>query len=150
VPGPRILVSENYTFPDSLGSMGFDLKDSGFHILLSKDVPEMIGEKIEGLVDGSSRATALLADQIRAGFCIPGGSRCWHTWKKHWPEQVRYAAVMGCSRQRGKSFQRHYPFYFAGVAGKAAPQKGDIAMAAAFGPGFSAEFLSCSGTKHAS
>src|SRR5438309_6924788 len=38
-PGPRILVSETYTFPDSLGAMGFDLKDSGFHILLSKDVP---------------------------------------------------------------------------------------------------------------
>src|ERR1700740_3637157 len=26
-PGPRILVSETYTFPDSLGAMGFDLKD---------------------------------------------------------------------------------------------------------------------------
>ena len=48
-PGPRILVSETYTFPDSIGAMGFDLKDSGFHILLSKDVPEMIGERIEGL-----------------------------------------------------------------------------------------------------
>src|SRR6266704_6729380 len=50
--GPRILASETYTFPDSLGAMGFDLKDSGFHILLAKDVPEMIGAKIEGLVDG--------------------------------------------------------------------------------------------------
>src|SRR5207302_7832888 len=35
--GPRILASETYTFPDSLGAMGFDLKDSGFHILLAKD-----------------------------------------------------------------------------------------------------------------
>jgi len=25
--------------------MGFDLRDSGFHILLAKDVPEMIGAK---------------------------------------------------------------------------------------------------------
>jgi len=31
-PGPKILVSETYTFPDSLGAMGFDLRDSGFHI----------------------------------------------------------------------------------------------------------------------
>src|SRR3989440_3403340 len=40
---PQILVSETYTFPDSLNAMGFDLRDSGFHILLSKDVPELIG-----------------------------------------------------------------------------------------------------------
>ncbi len=49
---PEILVSETYTFPDSLGAMGFDLRDSGFHILLAKDVPEMIGAKIKGLVHG--------------------------------------------------------------------------------------------------
>jgi alkylresorcinol/alkylpyrone synthase len=28
--GPKSLASETYTFPDSLGAMGFDLKDSGF------------------------------------------------------------------------------------------------------------------------
>jgi len=50
--GQKILVSETYTFPDSLGAMGFDLKDSGFHIMLAKDVPEMIGAKIGGLVSG--------------------------------------------------------------------------------------------------
>src|SRR5260370_9484210 len=50
--GPKILVTETYTFPDSLGAMGFDLRDSGFHILLAKDVPEMIGGKIGGLVQG--------------------------------------------------------------------------------------------------
>src|SRR6267378_7201330 len=50
VHGPKIMVSETYTFPDSLGAMGFDLRDSGFHILLAKDVPEMIGGKIGGLV----------------------------------------------------------------------------------------------------
>src|SRR5208283_5242099 len=49
-PGPRIIATETYTFPDSLGAMGFDLRDSGFHILLAKDFREMIGAKIEGLV----------------------------------------------------------------------------------------------------
>src|ERR1700740_1671948 len=74
-PGPRILVSETYTFPDSLGAMGFDLKDSGFHILLSKDVPEMIGEKIEGLVDGFLSRHGVTRDQIRGWILHPGGSR---------------------------------------------------------------------------
>src|SRR5256885_7466741 len=74
-PGPRILVSETYTFPDSLGAMGFDLKDSGFHILLSKDVPEMIGDKIAGLVDGFLARHGVARDQIKGWILHPGGSR---------------------------------------------------------------------------
>src|SRR5213080_1249552 len=73
--GPKILVSETYTFPDSLGAMGFDLKDSGFHILLSKDVPEMIGEKIEGLVDGFLSRHGHTRADIRGWILHPGGSR---------------------------------------------------------------------------
>src|SRR5262249_54076411 len=52
VSGPQILTTDTYTFPDSLGAMGFDLRDSGFHIILAKDVPEMIGGRIKELVQG--------------------------------------------------------------------------------------------------
>src|SRR5260370_27835285 len=48
-PGPKILFSETYTFPDSLGALAFDLRDSGFHTFLPKDVREMIGCKIRSL-----------------------------------------------------------------------------------------------------
>src|ERR1700740_2690360 len=74
-PGPRILVSETYTFPDSLDAMGFDLKDSGFHILLSKDVPEMIGAKIRSLVEEFLQRHGRTRDQIRGWILHPGGSR---------------------------------------------------------------------------
>src|SRR5207245_1630774 len=50
--GPRILASECYLFPDSREAMGFDLRDSGFHIVLSKDVPQLIREKIKELAGG--------------------------------------------------------------------------------------------------
>src|SRR5207302_3410965 len=38
--GPHIVDAETYTFPQSLDAMGFDLRDTGFHIVLSKDVPQ--------------------------------------------------------------------------------------------------------------
>ncbi len=56
--GPRILASESFLFPNSLDAMGFDLRDSGFHIVLSKDVPQLIRERVKGLVEGSWRARA--------------------------------------------------------------------------------------------
>src|SRR6202521_5328712 len=75
VPGPKILVSETYTFPDSLGAMGFDLKDSGFHILLAKDVPEMIGAKIGGLVQGFLERHGRKREDIKGWILHPGGAR---------------------------------------------------------------------------
>src|SRR5881394_2939839 len=60
--GPKILSTETYTFPNSLGAMGFDLRDSGFHILLSKDVPEMIGGRIGGLVECFFKRRGLTQD----------------------------------------------------------------------------------------
>ena len=141
-PGPRILVSETYTFPDSLGAMGFDLKDSGFHILLSKDVPEMIGGKIEGLVDGFLTRHGVTRDQIRGWILHPGGSRLLGNVEK----------ALGLSKSDtqpswdvlgnvGNLSSATILFILQEWLEKRPLKKGDIAMAAAFGPGFSAEFL---------
>ena len=140
--GPRILVSETYTFPDSLGAMGFDLKDSGFHILLSKDVPEMIGEKIAGLVDGFLSRHGVTRDQIRGWILHPGGSRLLGNVEKA-------LGLSKCDTQPswdilgnvGNLSSATILFILQEWMEKRPLKKGDIAMAAAFGPGFSAEFL---------
>src|SRR5947207_3216872 len=72
---PQILVSETYTFPDSLNAMGFDLRDSGFHILLSKDVPELIGGQIAELVDGFLARNGKTREDIKGWILHPGGPR---------------------------------------------------------------------------
>lgn len=141
-PGPRILVSETYTFPDSLGAMGFDLKDSGFHILLAKDVPEMIGEKIEGLVDGFLSRHGMTRDQIRGWILHPGGSRLLLNVEKA-------LGLTKCNTQPswdvlgnvGNLSSATILFILQEWLEKRPLNKGDIAFAAAFGPGFSAEFL---------
>src|SRR6266849_102218 len=74
-PGPKILVSETYTFPDSLGAMGFDLRDSGFHILLAKDVPELIGGQIKDLVDGFLARNGVAREESKGWILHPGGAR---------------------------------------------------------------------------
>jgi alkylresorcinol/alkylpyrone synthase len=141
-PGPRILVSETYTFPDSLGAMGFDLKDSGFHILLAKDVPEMIGEKIEGLVDGFLSRHGLTRADIQGWILHPGGARLLSNVEKA-------LGLTNCNTQPswdilgnvGNLSSATILFILQEWLEKRPLKKGDIAMAAAFGPGFSAEFL---------
>jgi alkylresorcinol/alkylpyrone synthase len=140
--GPRILVSETYTFPDSLGAMGFDLKDSGFHILLSKDVPEMIGDRIEGLVDGFLSRHGQTRSDIRGWILHPGGSRLLSNVEKA-------LGLTKCDTQPswdvlgtvGNLSSATILFILQEWLEKRPLKPGDIAMAAAFGPGFSAEFL---------
>ena len=73
--GPRIVASESFLFPDSLGAMGFDLHDSGFHIVLSKDVPQLIRERVKGLAEGFLARNGLRQSDVSAFLLHPGGQK---------------------------------------------------------------------------
>jgi alkylresorcinol/alkylpyrone synthase len=140
--GPKILVSETYTFPDSLDAMGFDLRDSGFHILLSKDVPEMIGGKIRGLVHGFLERHGRKQEDIKGWILHPGGARLLGNVEKE-------LGLCKCDTQPswdilsnvGNLSSATILFILQEWLEKRPLKSGEYAMAAAFGPGFSAEFL---------
>lgn len=74
-PGPRILASECFLFPNSLTAMGFDLRDTGLHIVLSKDVPELIRDRVKGLAEGFLARQGLRKEDISAFLLHPGGQK---------------------------------------------------------------------------
>ncbi len=139
---PKILVSETYTFPDSLGAMGFDLRDAGFHILLDKNVPDMIGAKIKHLVDDFLGRHGLTQQDIKGWILHPGGARLLGN--------VEIALGLNKSDTQpswdvlanvGNLSSATILFILQEWLDKRPLNPGDIALAAAFGPGFSAEFL---------
>ncbi|PYU07054.1 MAG: type III polyketide synthase, partial [Acidobacteria bacterium] len=140
--GPKVLTSESYTFPNSLDAMGFDLRDSGFHILLSKDVPEMIGSEIRGLVDGFLKRNHVECGQIKGWILHPGGARLLGNIE----EQL---GLRRCHTQFSWDVLSEYGnlssatilFILDKWLANGPLRAGDLALAAAFGPGFSAEFL---------
>jgi alkylresorcinol/alkylpyrone synthase len=140
--GPKILASETYTFPDSLDAMGFDLRDSGFHILLSKDVPEMIGAKISSLVNGFLERHGRKQADIKGWILHPGGARLLGNVEKE-------LGLCKCDTEPswdilsnvGNLSSATILFILQEWLEKRPLKSGEYAMAAAFGPGFSAEFL---------
>ena len=139
---PQILVNETYTFPDSLGAMGFDLRDAGFHILLDKNVPDMIGAKIKALVDDFLGRHGLTQQDIKGWILHPGGARLLGN--------VEIALGLNKSDTQpswdilanvGNLSSATILFILQEWLDKRPLNPGDIALAAAFGPGFSAEFL---------
>jgi alkylresorcinol/alkylpyrone synthase len=141
-PGPRILDTETYTFPDSLGAMGFDLRDNGFHIVLSKDVPQMIREKIKGVVDGFLERQSLTRERIAAFILHPGGQKL----LSYVEEQL---GLCRCDTQLSWDVLGQYGnlssatilFILHAWLTKKTMQPDDYGLAIAFGPGFSAELL---------
>jgi len=141
-PGPRVLVTETYTFPDSLNAMGFDLRDSGFHILLSKDVPEMIGGKIHGLIHEFLARHGKTRADIKGWILHPGGARLLGNMEQE-------LGLCKCDTQPswdilenvGNLSSATILFILQEWLEKRPLKTGEHAMAAAFGPGFSAEFL---------
>ena len=140
--GPKILVSETYTFPDSLGAMGFDLRDSGFHILLSKDVPEMIGAKIRGLMDGFLERQGRKQSDIKGWILHPGGARLLGNVEKELGLcKCDTAPSWEILCNVGNLSSATILFILQEWLEKRPLKTDEYAVAAAFGPGFSAEFL---------
>lgn len=141
-PGPKILDTETYTFPDSLDAMGFDLRENGFHIVLSKDVPQMIREKIKGVVDGFLGQHRLTREQMAAFILHPGGQKL----LSYVQEEL---GICRCHTQFSWDVLGQYGnlssatilFILHEWLTKKTMTPGDYGLAAAFGPGFSAELL---------
>jgi alkylresorcinol/alkylpyrone synthase len=141
-PGPRILDTETYTFPHSLDAMGFDLRETGFHIVLSKDVPQMIREKIRAVVDGFLDRSGLTRKEIAAFILHPGGQKL----LSYVEEQLE---LCRCDTQFSWDVLNQYGnlssatilFILHEWLTKKTMTRGDFGLAAAFGPGFSAEVL---------
>lgn len=138
--GPRILDTESYFFPQSLDAMGFDLKETGFHIVLSKDVPQLIREKIKGVMDGFLARHALTRDQISAFILHPGGQKL----LLYMEEEL---GLCRCDTQFSWDVLSDYGnlssasvlFVLHEWLNKGTVKAGDYGVLAAFGPGFSAE-----------
>jgi alkylresorcinol/alkylpyrone synthase len=142
VPGPRVIDTQSYLFPQSLEAMGFDLKESGFHIVLSKDVPQMIGEKIKGLVASFLSRHSLGPEKVSRFILHPGGQKLLRCMEEE----------LGLSRsdtqsswdvlsQYGNLSSASVLFVLHECLTKKDTNPGEYGLLAAFGPGFSAEMV---------
>lgn len=140
--GPAIIDSQSYLFPDSLAAMGFELKDSGFHIVLSKEVPQIIREKIATLVDCLLQRHAWTRQDVQAFVLHPGGQKL----LSYMQEEL---GLCSCQVQPSWDILRDYGnlssasvlFVLHEWMSRNEARPGDRGVLAAFGPGFSAEML---------
>lgn len=140
--GARIIGTDSFLFPHSLDAMGFDLKESGFHIVLSKDVPQMIRSNIGELVVRLLERHSLKRDQLSFYLFHPGGQRVLTYMEQELGlDAGQTAASWHVLHQYGNLSSATVLFVLDEFLKRGTPARGEYGLMAAFGPGFSSEML---------
>jgi alkylresorcinol/alkylpyrone synthase len=139
---PRILGTRSHLFPNSIDAMGFDLKDGGLHIVLSKDVPQLIRDKIKGLVEGFLASYGLAQDDMASFVLHPGGQKLLLFIE----EELGLPRAMtqyswDTLRDYGNLSSASVIYVLQEWMTKGKMSAGEYGLLAAFGPGFSAEMM---------
>ena len=73
--GPDVLATRSRMYPDSLGIMGWDVDASGFRLVLSPDLPDLIDRYFADDVTGFLAEHDLTVDDIGSWVSHPGGPK---------------------------------------------------------------------------
>lgn len=141
-PGMRILESQSHLFPDSYDALGFDLTDGGLHIVLGKQLPQMLRCRLGDLVRDFLARQHLAPEALSFVVLHPGGKKL--------IEEVEQA--LGLSRYQtqptwdilrayGNLSSAAILFILREWLTNRPLRSGDRGLILAFGPGFSAEML---------
>jgi alkylresorcinol/alkylpyrone synthase len=131
-----------FLIPNSIDAMGFDLRDGGLHIVLSKDVPQLIREKIGPLVESFLSGYGLKQQDISAFVLHPGGQKLLHFVE----EELGLPRAMtqyswDVLREYGNLSSASVLFVLQEWMTKAKMSPGEYGLLVGFGPGFSAEMM---------
>jgi alkylresorcinol/alkylpyrone synthase len=140
--GLEIVDTQSVLLPGTLGEMGYDLRDSGFHMVLSKDVPTLLRAQIGGLSASFLAQHGLGVEQIAAFALHPGGKKILEYLEQELGlrrEQTQPSWTV--LRDYGNLSSAAILFVLDEWLTKRALTSGEYLLAAGFGPGLSAELL---------
>jgi alkylresorcinol/alkylpyrone synthase len=73
--GPRVLATRSVLFPDSEEMMGWEVSASGFRVVLSAEVPNLVRDHLRVEVDAFLAECDLTLRNVESFVCHPGGPK---------------------------------------------------------------------------
>lgn len=140
VSGMRLEQNASHLFEDSWNYMGFDLKDTGFHIILDRGIPGAVDKQIAPVLREFVGQCGLSPDEL-GFYCIhPGGRRVIDEIKNTFElEETDVAASRDCLAEVGNLSSASVLVVLKNLFERYRPANDAKGLLAAFGPGFSAE-----------
>ena len=141
-PRPRIVATRSVLYPDTERIMGWDVVDSGFKVVLSAKVPQIVREFIRRDVDGFLAEHGLTRKNVKHWVAHTGGPKVLQAFEEALelaPDML--ARSWASLREVGNLSSASVLFVLGDMleSGKAEP--GDWGVMMAMGPGFCAELV---------
>ena len=140
--GPQIVASRSVFYPDSEEVMGWDISESGFRIVLSADVPEVVRRHLRGDVDSFLGAHGLNRGDIRTWISHPGGPKVLEAMQDalELPDDALESAWRTL-RELGNLSSTSVLLVLQEALESPTPEPGTFGMMVAMGPGFCSELV---------
>jgi alkylresorcinol/alkylpyrone synthase len=139
---PRIEATRSVLYPDTEWVMGWDVVDTGFKVVLSAKVPEVVEARIGGDVDAFLAAHGLARRDVRHWVAHTGGPKVLEAFRRglDLPEEA-IARSWRSLREIGNLSSASVLFVLGDLLDSGEAREGDVGLLAAMGPGFSAELV---------
>jgi alkylresorcinol/alkylpyrone synthase len=139
---PRIEATRSVFYPDTEWVMGWDVVDTGFKVVLSAKVPEVVESRIGGDVDAFLRDHGLARGDVRHWVAHTGGPKVLEAFRRglDLPEEA-IARSWRSLRDIGNLSSASVLFVLGDLLDSGEARPGDVGVLAAMGPGFSAELV---------
>ncbi len=140
--GPAALASRSVFYPDTERVMGWDVVDSGFKVVLSAKVPDVVREHVGRDVDAFLGDHGLSRRDVRHWIAHTGGPKVLQAFEAglSLPEGA-LARSWSSLREVGNLSSASVLFVLADLLSSGEAREGDLGLLIAMGPGFCSEMV---------
>ncbi|EYF06520.1 type III polyketide synthase [Chondromyces apiculatus] len=140
--GPRVLDTRSVFYPDTERIMGWDVMDSGFKVVLSAKVPDLVKSRARGDVDAFLASHDLRRDDVRWWVAHTGGPKVLTAMEESLelgPDALRRS--WNSLREHGNLSSASVLFVLGDTLDADEAKPGDHGFMMAMGPGFCSEMV---------
>jgi alkylresorcinol/alkylpyrone synthase len=140
--GPRVVASRSLFFPDTEELMGWEIEDTGFRVVLTGGIPDLIRARLRGAVDGFLAEHGLARSRVRHWLAHTGGPKVLRAMEDALELPADALARSWRSLAEVGNLSSASVLFVAGdFLDAEAAEPGDVAVLLSMGPGFCGELV---------
>ena len=131
-----------YTWPDTLGVMGWDLTSDGLNVVMSQSIPAIVQRHMRVATDNFLESTGLRIGDIDSFACHPGGTKVINALEEVFDlPQGHLAESRAILREYGNMSAATVIFILERILATCGPSGPGRGLMTSFGPAFCAAYL---------
>jgi alkylresorcinol/alkylpyrone synthase len=140
--GPSVVATRSIFYPDTERVMGWDIKQDGFQVVLSAEIPNLVKAEVRQNVDDFLEAHGLTLADIETFVCHPGGPKVLEAFKHALELDDEALAITWDGLKRvGNVSSASVLMVLGDTLRLRSPSAGSYGILMAMGPGFCSELV---------